>query len=244
MQLLALDLHAHDDRLLQRLDPRAKVLATLLVALGAAMLPARAWPVALILSAPPILALLAAGVSARRIGRAWAGCLPLLGALALARGLGEGRAGALVAFGAGSAALLAAIALVAATPMPAILTGLRGIGLPEPLDLQLGLLHRYLFALRRAAGDIAAARALRDGGRARLGARLRGLGAMLGVFLADSLDRADAIGEAMVLRGFEGRLPSAEPRRLTAADLALVAIAALAPAAALASLLTYGWLSP
>jgi cobalt/nickel transport system permease protein len=108
-----------------------------------------------------------------------------------------------------------ALMLVALTGMPRLTAALSTLRVPRPLQVQLLLLHRYLFLLGEELGRMEQARAMRSSGRRSMPLRQRG--AMLGSLLLRTLGRGERVHAAMLCRGFGGRLPlpSLAPPRLT-----------------------------
>lgn len=100
--------------------------------------------------------------------------------------------------------MLALIALVSTTRFSNLLAGLRKMGVPKLLIIQLGFLYRYIFVLIDTAQHLL---------RARAGRTLRNLGpkqemktasAMLGSLFIRSIGTAERINIAMQGRGFNG----------------------------------------
>ena len=100
--------------------------------------------------------------------------------------------------------MLSLIALVSTTRFSNLLAGLRKLGVPKLLTIQLGFLYRYIFVLIDTAQHIL---------RAKTGRTLRNLGfrremktasAMLGSLFIRSIDTAEQINIAMQGRGFDG----------------------------------------
>lgn len=101
--------------------------------------------------------------------------------------------------------VLAALLLIATTPWPALVSGLRRLGLPRPLVVQLFFLYRYLTVLLEEAGRVTQAYELRS--RPGAGLPYRAWGSLVGQLLLKTLDRAQRIYAAMRCRGFNGELP-------------------------------------
>ena len=214
---------------LHRRDPRAKT-AALLVFLVALATAHRNLAVA----GPLFLLLLAAGFLAARI--------PLAGALARAAVVlpfslvfaavtalaGDApRAAALTAKAYLSAA--AVLLLVSTTPLPLLLRGLEGLGVPRFLLMVAQFLYRYLFVISEEAQHMRIAAASRAGdGRVRA-ARFRAAAGALAVLFARSYARAGDIYRAMVARGFDGRFRLLATPRFGAADAWFLVFAAGAP---------------
>ncbi len=233
--------HAYLDALSRRrgplsaLDPRAKIALTLAAVLGVA---AVSRPSALL----PHLALAALAALLARLPPRWlAGRLALVLPFAAVVGLvlpfttpgaalvtadwgafrlvltreGLERAGVLTA-----RALLAAtfaLALVASTPFPRLLAGMRRLGVPALLVVVLAFLYRYLYVLVDEAMRVRRAAAVRGYGRR---ARLAGAGGMLGTLVLRSYERAERVYLAMKARGFDGVVRTLDPLRFRGRDAA------------------------
>jgi cobalt/nickel transport system permease protein len=119
---------------------------------------------------------------------------------------------------------LATLLLIATTPLPALFAGLETLRLPRFLLLVMQFLYRYLVVL---GGEAAA---MRDAARSRGGVNrsleFRQAAGAAGVLFARSYSRAEAIHQAMVSRGFTGRMPAAESRFFASQDGAFLLVAA------------------
>lgn len=94
------------------------------------------------------------------------------------------------------------VLLLAATTGPdALAQGLRTARIPEAVVQQSTLLYRYLSVLLAEAQRLQSAYALRD--PAHRGIRFEAWGPLMGQWLLRSLERAERVHQAMVLRGFE-----------------------------------------
>jgi cobalt/nickel transport system permease protein len=118
-----------------------------------------------------------------------------------------------------------AILLIATTPMPRLIAGLEALHAPEFLLQVMQFLYRYLTVLAEEAGTMLQAGSARAGTLRTL--RFREAAAMAGVLFARSYARAQAIHQAMIARGFEGRLPAIRqaPFRLADAGFGAGAVA-------------------
>jgi len=215
-----LDLLARGESAIHRLDPRAKVLTTLVyilcvVSFGryelAAMLPFLLYPVVLL-----ALADLPAGY----IGRKVLVVLPFAVMVGLFNPLFDRQVvvqlgtldisgGWLSCLSIVTRALLtagAAIVLVAVTGFPAICATLERLGMPRVFAVQLLFLHRYIFVLADEGGRVARARQLRACGRRGLG--LHQFGPLVGHLLLRTWERAERVHMAMLARGFSGEIPA------------------------------------
>lgn len=115
---------------------------------------------------------------------------------------------------------LAALLLIATTPMPALMRGLEWLRLPRFLIQVMQILYRYLFVLSGEALTMRQALLARGGSIAAL--RFRQAAAAVGVLFSRSQWRAQAVHHAMLARGFEGHLPAADPAPFRSADAAFV----------------------
>ena len=99
----------------------------------------------------------------------------------------------------------AALTLVALTGFNTVCLALEKLGVPRPFVVQLLFLYRYIFVLTDEAARLARARALRT-------FESRGMGfkpfvSILAQLLLRTLDRAQRVHLAMRCRGFEGHMP-------------------------------------
>lgn len=111
----------------------------------------------------------------------------------------------------------AALLLLATTSFPGICHAFRKLGLPSLFVTQLLFLYRYLFVLMEEAMRMTRARDMRSFG-------IRGTGMhvfvqMIGTLFIRTVDRAERIYDAMLSRGFQGDIPTLKRFRLTATDL-------------------------
>ena len=107
---------------------------------------------------------------------------------------------------------LAALLLVATTPIPELLRGLETLRVPRVLILVIQFLYRYLFVISEQAQHMRLAAA------SRRGFKFAAAAGALGVLFARSWDRADGIYRAMLARGFSGRFPALSHPHWHAAD--------------------------
>lgn len=105
----------------------------------------------------------------------------------------------------------AALILIATTSFPGVCRALEQLGAPRIFTMQLLLLYRYIFVLIEEGLRLARARALRSFGKKGLEWRVYAL--MTGQLLLRSLQRAERIHQAMRCRGFDGHLPSLQQGR-------------------------------
>ena len=213
-----LDLLALRESAIHRLDPRAKVLTTLIfivcvVSFGryelAAMLPFFLYPVVVLARAD-----LPTGYIIRKV----AVVIPFAMVVGIFNPLFDRQVllqlGPLDVWGGWIScvsivirAILtasAAIVLVAVTGFPAICEALERLGMPRVFAVQLLFLYRYIFVLTDEGGRVARARELRACGRTGLG--MRQFGPLVGHLLLRTWERAERIHMAMLARGFSGEV--------------------------------------
>lgn len=120
---------------------------------------------------------------------------------------------------------LAALLLIATTPLTELLRALESIGVPRPLILVVQFLYRYLFVISEQAQHMRLAARCRQGlGRPR-GSRFHAAAGALGVLFARSWERAEGIHRAMLARGFSGRISSLRSPHFGLADAAFLGAA-------------------
>ena len=215
MRHVVLDRWSRGSSAAHRLDPRAKIipLLALLIALATA---GRSVP------------LLASELTLLLVVAFWWARVPVPGALA--------RAALVLPF----AATFAAITWLAGepergltlAPLPSLLRGVEAMGAPRFLLEVAQFLYRYLFLISEEAQLMSAAAASRS---ASLDAwrgnreRFRAAAGTLAVLFARSYQRASLIHEAMLARGFGGRIPTLSASRFTLRDIIFVAVASCVP---------------
>lgn len=220
LELKRLDRLASGDTPLHRLDPRAKVLATLfflcaVVSFGryelTALFPFFVFPVVLI-----AIGNLPAGYIVRKVG--------LVMPLALVMGIFNPlfdrqpmvQVGALAISGGWLSCITivvrtmltvgSVLILVAVTGVTAICRAVEQLGMPRVFTVQLLFLHRYLFVLAEEGGRASRARELRSFGRQGMG--IGSYGSLIGHLLLRTWQRAERVHMAMLARGFTGEFPA------------------------------------
>ena len=116
----------------------------------------------------------------------------------------------------------AALALVAVTGMDPLCAAAERLGAPRLLVSQVALLYRYLFVLFAEAQRMRRAAQLRSPERGLLSLAL--FGSLAGHLLLRALDRGDRVHRAMRCRGFSCRMPTLRPMRFRPRDAAFVSI--------------------
>lgn len=211
-----LDLLANGNSSLHWLDPRAKVLATLVFIISvvscdkyelAALLPFFIYPAVLIGIADlpvgfivrKVLVVLpfafVVGMFNPFLDR---GTLLTLGQLDISGGLISWAAIIVKAM----LTVSAALTLVAVTGFPGICRAFEQVGMPQAFAVQLMFLYRYIFVLTEEGGRAARARSLRSCGKKGLG--ITSFGSLVGHLLLRTWQRAERIHMAMMARGFTG----------------------------------------
>ena len=200
---------------LHRLDPRAKVVATLAFAVAIASFEKHRVLPLLPFAFYPVTLAAAGGVPLAPLGRRLllaapfvllVGAFnPLLDAAPAALGPFVVRAGWLSFLSILLRFVLtvsAALVLLAVTGIHGICAALERLGVPRALVTQLLVLYRYLFVLVDEAGRMDRARSLRSFGRR--GGGLSMAGPFLGTLLLRTWSRAERIHLSMLSRGFSG----------------------------------------
>ncbi len=123
--------------------------------------------------------------------------------------------------------LMILILLTNTTRFSELLRGLRRMGCPRILVVNLSFLYRYIFVLIEEVQRMRQARDCRRVGRSSTRAELKLLGSMLGTLLLRSFERAERMYHAMLSRGSSGEYPIYAPRSFTWRDLAFLAGLAL-----------------
>ena len=114
----------------------------------------------------------------------------------------------------------AALLLIATTSFPGICRGLRRLGLPALFVSQLLFLYRYLFVLMEEAMRVVRARDMRSFGTRGTGVRV--FVRIVGTLFLRTVERAERIYGAMLARGFRGEVPSMRREALRPSDAVFV----------------------
>jgi cobalt/nickel transport system permease protein len=110
----------------------------------------------------------------------------------------------------------AALILIASTGFNAVCLALERMGTPRSLVVQLLFLYRYIFVLTDEASRMVRARSLRAFGGNGMGIGV--LSSMIGHLLLRTMDRAQRIHLAMLCRGFDGEIRIARPLEFSCRD--------------------------
>jgi cobalt/nickel transport system permease protein len=220
---------------IHRLDPRIKLVLTVIFILTNALVPTGAWPIyillfALILSVE-VLSELGVSYVLKRSSLAIPfvlAALPLIfsvsGSALFTLTLGHWTIQATFAGLARFASITlkswisvqAAIVLAASTSFPDLLVAMRSLHVPRLMVSIFGLMWRYLFVLVDEAARLMRARLARSGQGDKPGAktggslswRARVTGGMAGSLFLRAFERSDRIYMAMVSRGYDGEARS------------------------------------
>lgn len=113
-----------------------------------------------------------------------------------------------------------ALVLIALTGFHAVCMGLEKLGVPRPFVVQLLFLYRYLFVLIDEASRMIRAKSLRTFNSR--GTKIGTFGSMLGHLLLRTMDRAQRIHLAMCCRGFDGHVRLICPLKIGLKEIAFV----------------------
>jgi cobalt ECF transporter T component CbiQ/cobalamin biosynthesis protein CbiM len=246
--------HARSDGWLQRRDPRAKVIGTL-VAILAASLTLSIAGLAILYTAT----LLAARASRVPVGffvkRVWMGIPFFAGIVVIPAiffvpgprlfdvGIGpahiapsiNGLAGAALFISRVGVSVSLAVLLVVTTPWADVLKSLRALKVPQVFVLLLSMTYRYLFLFLHTANGILLARKSRVVGRTSGGEQRRWITGTMGNLMSRAFKMSNDVYSAMLARGFDGEVRSFGRYRLCPSDVvSLAGVAAVAVAAVLA----------
>ncbi len=114
-----------------------------------------------------------------------------------------------------------ALLLVTTTSFPGVCHALRQLGVPSLFVSQLLFLYRYIFVLMEETMRIVRARDMRSYGRRGTGIRI--FVRLVGILFLRTVERAERIYYAMLSRGFQGDMPTLKRFRITASDLGFAA---------------------
>ncbi len=115
----------------------------------------------------------------------------------------------------------AALILIAVTGFGAVCSALSRLGVPKPFVVQLMFLYRYLFVLTDEGVRMKRAITLRSYGSGKLG--FKTFASVVGNLLLRTLDRAQRIHQAMYCRAFDGEIRLMRPLRFGKSERMYVA---------------------
>lgn len=253
MHANVIDRFVAGDSLIHRLDPRVKVVATVLFILSNVLLPDGAWLGFALALGLVLLATRLAGLSMGYAVRRSFVALPfaLVGITTLFSIPGNPLASfelgrwTLTITDAGLLrfssivirtllSVMMAILLTATTQFPDLIHALRHLRLPPSLAAVIAFMYRYLFVLSDEVGRLLRAREARS---ARLPGRKGGgsvvwrakvTGGMAGQLFVRSFDRSDRVYNAMLARGYSGHFYTLNPHSMGRADWLIFGLAILA----------------
>jgi cobalt/nickel transport system permease protein len=231
-----LDRLSYQKTCVHRLDPRAKVIATMLFLITVISFPnyevAALVPFALF----PVLLLTLGEIPARFILRKVLLVSPFALLIGIFNPLLDTQTAIVITGIPISAGLLsflsillkfaltvsATLLLIATTSFPGVCHALRQLRFPALFVSQLQFLYRYLFVLMEEAMRIIRARDMRSFGKR--GAGMKVFVRLIGILFLRTVDRAERIYYAMLSRGFQGDIPSLKRPHLATADLVFMAM--------------------
>ena len=237
---------AKTDGLLQRLDPRVKVVGLLALVVAAAL--SRQIVVILGLFGVAIVLALLSRVPIRTLAtRVWVGALLFTGMLALpAIFITPGQVvyrlsllgWPITSQGLGAAAYLItrvetaatfSLLLILCTPWAQVLKALRVLRVPVVFVVILGMTYRYIFLMLQTAQDMFESRQSRMVGRMSGSDQRRLAGASVGVLLSKSIQLSSDVYLAMLSRGFRGEIYTLDNFQMQGRDwIALAGLLAIA----------------
>lgn len=213
-----MDTLARADSPLHRLDPRAKLITTLVFIIAVVSFPKYALAELIPFFIFPIVLIAVSGLPAGYLFKKVLLILPLAVLIAVFNPLIDRQtlyylgpvalSGGWVSFFSIIVRFLltvtAALVLIASTGFNTVCLGLSKLGLPKPFVVQLLFLYRYLFVLAEEARRMAMARSLRCFSRRPMGVRT--FSTLAGQLLLRTLERAERVYLAMLSRGFDGKV--------------------------------------
>ncbi len=246
--------HARSAGWLQRRDPRAKMIGTLVAILAASLTTSLAG-----LAILYALTLAAARASRVPFGffvkRVWLGIpffagivvIPAIffvpGARVFDLAVGpahlapswNGLAGAVLFVSRVGVSVSLAVLLVVTTPWSDVLKSLRSLRVPQVFILVLSMTYRYIFLFLHTANGILLARKSRVVGRATGGEQRRWITGTMGNLMGRAFKMSNDVYAAMLARGFTGEARTYSTYRMHSADwLGLASVAAVAVMAVVA----------
>ena len=236
LDLKTLDLMAHGDTAIHRLDARAKVLVTLFFILSVVSYNRYELTALFPFFVFPVVMTSLAGISPLYILRKIALLCPFVIAVGIFNPVFDrtiliqlgslGISGGWISF----ASILmrsiltvgAAFILVAVTGFTAVCQALERLGMPQVFVVQLLFLYRYIFVLTEESGRASRARELRSCGRN--GQGISSFGSLTGHLLLRTWQRAERIHMAMLARGFTGAFHASRQTRFGVPEICFVLV--------------------
>lgn len=118
--------------------------------------------------------------------------------------------------------ITSALLLIATTSFPGICRALRKFCVPDIFISQLLFLYRYIFVLAEETMKVVRARDMRSFGNK--GKGMTAFTGIIGTLFLRTVERAERIYQAMLSRGFSGKLHAVKPYCFKATDAAFLAI--------------------
>ncbi len=234
--------YSSDNGYLQRLDPRVRIIAILLMIIGILLTPPYRW-----LAYPLLWTLIGclavvSGISIWKLNRMSVLALPFaltaFTLLVTVPGQPLVTVAGLTVTDTGLARFIevllkswlsmqTALLLTLSTPITDLLTALAQLKVPATLIAIIGFMYRYLFILKDEAERLLRARAARSGTAA--GTKSEGsllwrakiTGGMVGSLFLRSYERSERVYAAMLARGYDGRLMTSPTAALNRQMIAL-----------------------
>lgn len=110
-----------------------------------------------------------------------------------------------------------ALLLIATTSFPGVCHALRQLGLPSIFVSQLSFLYRYIFVLMEETMRIVRARNMRSYGEK--GKDMKTFIRIVGILFIRTIERAERIYNAMLSRGFQGDMPTLKRFHIKTGDI-------------------------
>jgi cobalt/nickel transport system permease protein len=212
MRLDFLERYSEGDGPLHRLDPRGKLVGTLLFVVAVVATPVGGWRLLAAEGLAMALAIGLSGVPPRELLRRWLAFLVLVGFLGAMVALSHPRSNEVGTLGVAativvknSLAFLAMLLLANVTPYRKLLGALRHLGAPPVLVATLQFMYRYLYVLSDELDRMVQARrarTFRRSGRLAWGLRT----GLIGVLFLRAFERGERVHAAMLARGWDGTL--------------------------------------
>jgi cobalt ECF transporter T component CbiQ len=214
---------AHAKGLLQRLDPRIKVVGILALVIAAAMAH-RLWVIGAVFAVALTMAAMSRVSLGILVKRVWVAVLLFTGIIVLPApfviagrvvwrlpGLdwpvtAQGLASACYLVARVETAATLSVLLILCTPWNHVLKALRVLSVPVVLVVTLGMTYRYILLLLHTAHDMFESRCSRMVGKLEGRERRRMAAASAGVLMSKSLQLSGEVYSAMLSRGFRGEV--------------------------------------
>ena len=231
-----LDRLSYRDTFVHRLDPRAKVIATMLFLFTVISFPKYEVIALTPFFLYPVLLLTVGEIPVRFMIRKIIVVSPFAVFIGIFNPILDTRTSAVifgVALSAGWISFLsilmkfaltisAALLLIATTSFPGVCHALRRLGFPALFVSQLLFLYRYLFVLMEEAMRVIRAREMRSFGTRNTGIKVSVR--LIGILFLRTVDRAERIYYAMLSRGFQGDIPTLKRSHIALSDLLFLAV--------------------